>query len=90
MPGHLGSCSAGPRFGSRRDMGALAPASTGCTVACPMDERVQVVRNTHGGATFLRKKEVVLVAKLLLQLNLYCGEIPALFGENRLLFLVAD
>lgn len=55
-----------------------------------MDERAQVVRNTHGGATFLRKKEVVLVAKLQLELNLFCGEIPALFGENRLLFLVAD
>jgi len=57
---------------------------------CLMDERVQVVPNTDGGATFLRKKEIVLVAKLLMELNLYCGEIPALFGENRLLFLLAD
>lgn len=55
-----------------------------------MDERVQVVPNTDGGATFLRKKEIVLVAKLLMELNLYCGEIPALFGENRLPLFPAD
>lgn len=55
-----------------------------------MDERVQVVPNTDGGATFLRKKEIDLVAKLLLDLNLYREEIPALFGENRLPFFPAD
>ena len=90
MPGHRGSCSAGPGFGSDRNTGALVPGSTGCPLACLMDERVQVVPNTDGGATFLRKKEIVLVAKLLLELNLYCGEIPALFGENRLPFFPAD
>lgn len=33
MPGHRGSCSAGPRFGSVRNAGALVPASTGCPLA---------------------------------------------------------
>lgn len=90
MPAHQGSCSADPRFGSVRNTGALAPVSTGCTLACLMDERVQIVPNTDGGATFFRRKEIDLVAKLPLELNLYFGEIPALFGENRLLFLLAD
>jgi len=50
----------------------------------PKDERVRVVPDALGGAEFLKKSGIDLVAELPLEIDPSMEKIPARFGENRL------